>query len=67
MTTATSFKLNKFTLNKIDELKCKLGATSKTEVLRRAIDLYSAYIDHISNGDKLILRKNNKDTIIILL
>ena len=68
MTTATSFKFNEFTLNKIDELKGKIGATSNTEVLRRAIDLYSIYIDHVSNGDKLLFRnKNNKESIIILL
>lgn len=68
MTTATSFKFNEFTLNKIDELKGKIGATSNTEVLRRAIDLYSIYIDHVSNGDELLFRnKNNKESIIILL
>ena len=54
------------TLNQIDDLQRILNAPSKSDVIRRAVDLLHLVADGMQNGDRLLL-DNKYETVKILI
>jgi hypothetical protein len=57
--TLTTFKFDGRVLATIDELKKSTNATSKAEIVRRAISLLKLYQDAKDKGEKIVLRTKN--------
>lgn len=59
MSTLSTFKFDEQLTRTLDELKSASSATSKSEVVRRAITLLKVVQDATANGEKLVLRKED--------
>jgi len=57
MGTISTFKFDEQLTNTTEELKNSSSATSKSEIVRRAITLLKVVQDANKNGESLILRK----------
>lgn len=55
------------TLTKIEDLVDEVGAPSKSDVIRRAIELYEYLLTNTNSGSKLILRDKWHDKEVILV
>jgi hypothetical protein len=67
-TTQTTFKFNKQTLAVINQLKKDFGATSKAEVIRKALALLEMAQNARQNGDSLaIVGKDGKPRNLVVL
>lgn len=55
------------TLNQLNKLQDELKAPSKSDVIRRAIELYEYLLTNTNNGSKLILRDKYQDKEVILV
>jgi hypothetical protein len=61
MSTLSTFRFDEQLTKTIDELKNASSASSKAEIVRRAITLLKIVQDATSNGEKLVLRREDKD------
>lgn len=59
MSTLTTFKFDEQLTRTLEELKNSSSASSKSEVVRRAITLLKLVQDAATNGEKLVLRKED--------
>jgi hypothetical protein len=50
----------------LDQMKRRYGASSKAEILRKAIGLLEIASDVEAQGGELIIRKNNKEKSILM-
>lgn len=60
MSTLSTFRFDEQLTNTIEELKNSSSASSKAEIVRRAITLLKVVQDATQNGEKLVLRKENE-------
>lgn len=60
MSTLSTFKFDEQLTNTIEELKQATSASSKAEIVRRAITLLKVVQDAKDNGEKLVLRRETK-------
>jgi Arc/MetJ-type ribon-helix-helix transcriptional regulator len=65
MSTLSTFKFDEQLTKTLDELKDASRASSKSEVVRRAITLLKLVQDAAANGEKLVLRKEDADGKVI--
>ena len=65
MSTLSTFRFDEQLTNTIEELKDATSASSKAEIIRRAITLLKIVQDAQSNGEKIVLRREdaNGETI----
>lgn len=61
MSTLTTFKFDEQLTKTLDDLKTSSSASSKAEVVRRAITLLKVVQDAAEKGEKLVLRKEDAD------
>lgn len=61
MSTLSTFRFDEQLTNTIEELKNSSSASSKAEIVRRAITLLKVVQDATQNGETLVLRKDNTD------
>ena len=61
MSTLSTFRFDEQLTNTIEELKNSSSASSKAEIVRRAITLLKVVQDATQNGEKLVLRKENDE------
>lgn len=59
MSTLTTFKFDEQLSKTLEELKNASSASSKSEVVRRAITLLKVVQDATANGEKLVLRRED--------
>ena len=62
MSTLSTFKFDEKLTKTIEELKDSTSASSKAEVIRKAIALLKAVQDASEDGEKIILRKEEDGT-----
>jgi predicted transcriptional regulator len=60
MSTLSTFKFDEQLTKTLDELKNSSSASSKAEIVRRAITLLKVVQDATTNGEKLVLRKEDE-------
>lgn len=65
MSTLSTFRFDEQLTKTIDELKSASSASSKAEIVRRAITLLKVVQDATNNGEKLVLRREDKDGKIL--
>jgi Arc/MetJ-type ribon-helix-helix transcriptional regulator len=65
MSTLSTFKFDEQLTKTLDELKNTSSASSKSEVVRRAITLLKLVQDASANGEKLVLRKEDASGHVI--
>lgn len=61
MSTLSTFKFDEQLTKTLDDLKNASSASSKAEIVRRAITLLKVVQDAAANGEKLVLRREDKD------
>lgn len=61
MSTLTTFKFDEQLTKTLDDLKASSSASSKAEVVRRAITLLKVVQDAAERGEKLVLRQEDAD------
>ena len=61
MSTLSTFRFDEQLTNTIEELKASTSASSKAEIVRRAIALLKVVQDAQDNGEKLVLRRENEN------
>lgn len=61
MSTLSTFRFDEQLTKTIDELKSASSASSKAEIVRRAITLLKIVQDATTNGEKLVLRRESSD------
>jgi hypothetical protein len=61
MSTLSTFRFDEQLTKTIDELKSNSSASSKAEIVRRAITLLKIVQDATSNGEKLVLRREDEE------
>ncbi len=61
MSTLSTFKFDEQLTKTLDELKSASSASSKAEIVRRAITLLKVVQDATTNGEKLVLRKEDAE------
>lgn len=61
MSTLSTFRFDEQLTNTIEELKNATSASSKAEIIRRAITLLKIVQDAQSNGEKIVLRREGAD------
>lgn len=61
MSTLSTFKFDEQLTKTLDDLKSASSASSKAEIVRRAITLLKVVQDATANGEKLVLRREDKD------
>jgi hypothetical protein len=67
MTEPTSFRFDSVLMNSIDDLKESSGATTRVDVIRRAIALYNVAQAAKCSGGKLVIHtKHNTQREIVL-
>ncbi len=59
MSTLTTFKFDEQLTKTLDDLKASSSASSKAEVVRRAITLLKVVQDASDKGEKLVLRQED--------
>lgn len=59
MSTLSTFRFDEQLTRTIDELKNASSASSKAEIVRRAITLLKVVQDATANGEKLVLRRED--------
>lgn len=59
MSTLSTFRFDEQLTKTIDELKNASSASSKAEIVRRAIALLKIVQDATANGEKLVLRRED--------
>lgn len=59
MSTLSTFKFDKQLTETIEQLKSATSATSKAEIVRRAITLLKVVQDAKNNGERIILVKDS--------
>jgi len=59
MSTLSTFRFDEQLTKTIDELKSASSASSKAEIVRRAITLLKIVQDATGNGEKLVLRQED--------
>ena len=61
-------KIDQLTMSSVDKMKTHINATSRIEVIRRAIKLLETYIEITQNGGKLIIEdmEGNSRQIMML-
>ena len=59
--TLSTFRFDEQLTKTIDELKNASSASSKAEIVRRAIALLKIVQDATANGEKLVLRREDKE------
>ncbi len=62
----TTFDFDAKTEKVIKQLKKRYGATSKAEILRKALALLSTISDAEEKGAEVILREDNKEKQVIV-
>jgi hypothetical protein len=60
MSTLSTFRFDEQLTNTIEELKNTSSASSKAEIVRRAITLLKVVQDAAQNGETLVLRKEGE-------
>jgi hypothetical protein len=63
--TLSTFKFDEQLTKTLDELKIASSASSKSEVVRRAITLLKVVQDATAHGEKLVLRREDENGQII--
>jgi hypothetical protein len=66
MSTLSTFKFDAKLTATIEELKKSTSATSKAEIIRRAIALLKVVQEASDRGEELLLVKDDKQTRVIL-
>ena len=61
MSTLSTFKFDEQLTKTLDELKSASSASSKAEIVRRAITLLKVVQDATTNGEKLVLRNEDAE------
>jgi len=61
MSSSTTFKFDEKLSNTLDELKTATGASSKSEIVRRAIALLKVVQDATEEGGEVVIRTTDKD------
>ena len=61
MSTLSTFRFDEQLTKTIDELKNASSASSKAEIVRRAIALLKIVQDATANGEKLVLRREDAE------
>lgn len=61
MSTLSTFRFDEQLTKTIDELKNASSASSKAEIVRRAITLLKVAQDATANGERLVLIKEDKN------
>jgi Arc/MetJ-type ribon-helix-helix transcriptional regulator len=65
MSTLSTFKFDEQLTRTLEELKSASSASSKSEVVRRAITLLKLVQDAAANGEKLVLRREDANGQVI--
>ncbi len=65
MSSLSTFKFDEQLTKTLDELKSASSASSKSEVVRRAITLLKLVQDAAANGEKLVLRREDEQGNVI--
>lgn len=65
MSTLSTFKFDEQLTKTLDDLKDASRASSKSEVVRRAITLLKLVQDATANGEKLVLRREDENGTVI--
>jgi hypothetical protein len=65
MSSLSTFRFDEQLTNTIEELKAATSASSKAEIVRRAITLLKIVQDAQEQGEKLVLRREGKNGEII--
>lgn len=65
MSTLSTFRFDEQLTKTLDELKGTSSASSKAEIVRRAITLLKVVQDASNNGEKLVLRKESEDGTVL--
>jgi Arc/MetJ-type ribon-helix-helix transcriptional regulator len=65
MSSLSTFRFDEQLTQTIDDLKNSSTASSKAEVVRRAITLLKLVQDAHSNGEKLVLRKEDNEGVAL--
>lgn len=65
MSTLSTFKFDEQLTKTLEDLKDASRASSKSEVVRRAITLLKLVQDASANGEKLVLRREDADGRVI--
>lgn len=66
MTGTLNIRIKDETLAQTDKLQKKLGAPSRSDVIRRAIGLSDALTDAVGRGDKIIIEGHGQRREIII-
>ncbi len=65
MSSLSTFRFDEQLTKTLDELKSASSASSKAEIVRRAITLLKVVQDAANTGEKLVLRREDKDGNVI--
>jgi predicted transcriptional regulator len=65
MSSLSTFRFDEQLTKTLDELKNASSASSKAEIVRRAITLLKVVQDAANNGEKLVLRREDKDGKVV--
>jgi metal-responsive CopG/Arc/MetJ family transcriptional regulator len=67
MTTTVPVRMKENTIRQIDQLQTKVHAPSRSDAIRRAIEISDVIVNAIKEGDKIIIEgKNGKKRQILI-
>jgi predicted transcriptional regulator len=61
MSSPTTFKFDEKLTATLDDLKASTGASSKAEIVRRAIALFKVVQEAKDDGDEVVIRSKGED------
>lgn len=68
MTTVVPVRMKENTLQQIDKLQKRVHAPSRSDAVRRAVEISDLLVNAVEHGDKIIIEsKNGKQRQILIL
>lgn len=61
------FDLDESTLKELDELVVNNGSSTRAEVIRKALKLYSVCNEAINEGKNVVLKGNGEETLLLII
>lgn len=67
MTTTVQVRMNQNTIEQVDKLQEKVHAPSRSDAVRRAVEISDMLVNAVEHGDKIIIEgKNGKQRQILI-
>lgn len=67
MTVDISVKMKEGTLQQVDRLQTRVHAPSRSDTIRRAVEISDLLVEAVEHGDKIIIQsKNGKQTEVLI-